>query len=210
MATWSEQYLAALRARAEVEQANLELYDYCTKLADQKAELHKKASSHAQAPREEGEPVTSPQPSLMSMGMGMRRVTSPPVARPDSPNLAQLRQDLAKAQQERGDLQTRLESVTRELETLKARGKADSKRIAQLTASVSQLTVKLRDREEELRGKAKLIENVQDENVTLNLQLNMAEEQVGKLNKDNKELVDRWMASKGKEADRMNKDSKFG
>ena len=142
--------------------------------------------------------------------MGMRRVTSPPVARPESPNLAQLRQDLAKAQQERGELQTRLESVTRELDTLKARGKADSKRIAQLTASVSQLTVKLRDREEELRGKAKLIENVQDENVTLNLQLNMAEEQLGKLNKDNKELVDRWMTSKGKEADRMNKDSKFG
>lgn len=142
--------------------------------------------------------------------MGMRRVTSPPVGRPESPNLAQLRQDLAKAQQERGELQSRLESVTRELETLKSKGRADSKRIAQLNASVSQLTVKLRDREEELRGKAKLIEDVQDENVTLNLQLNMAEERAGKLTKDNKELVDRWMASKGKEADRMNEDSKFG
>lgn len=79
----------------------------------------------------------------------------------------------------------------------------------QLSAGVSQLTIKLKDREEELRGKAKLVENVQDENVTLNLQLNMAEEQSDKLRKENKELVDRWMARMGKEADKMNERHKF-
>ncbi|KAK5239702.1 autophagy protein 16, interacts with Atg12p-Atg5p, partial [Exophiala xenobiotica] len=57
---------------------------------------------------------------------------------------------------------------------------------------------------------AKLIENVQDENVTLNLQLNMVEEHSEKLKKENKELVDRWMARMGKEADKMNEDNKFG
>jgi hypothetical protein len=40
--------------------------------------------------------------------------------------------------------------------------------------------------------------------VTLNLQLNIAEEQTEKLKEENKELVDRWMARKGKEADAMN------
>jgi len=208
MTTWRDQYLAALQGRDKVESANLDLYDYCTKLADEKAEIQKVAA--AQAPSEDDEHPISPQPSsLMGMGMGMRRVTSP-AARPDSPTVAQIRQDLAKAQQERGDLQSRLDAVQRELESLKSKAKVDNKRIAQLNASVSQLTVKLRDREEELRGKAKLIENVQDENVTLNLQLNMAEEQSDKLKKENRELVDRWMARMGKEADKMNEDNKFG
>lgn len=150
--------------------------------------------------------MTSPQPSLM--GMGLRRVTSPPI-RPDSPTLVQIRQDLAKAQQERGDLHSRLEAASRELATLKGKTKLDNKRIAQLTSTLSQLTIRLRDRDEELKGKAKLIEDVQDENVTLNLQLNMVEAQSEKLKQENKELVDRWMARMGKEADKMNEANKF-
>jgi chromosome segregation ATPase len=150
----------------------------------------------------------SPAPSVV--GRGLRRVTSPATAAEPANVTAQLRQDLTKAQQERGELQTRLDAALRELETLKGKAKVDGKRMNQLNAGLSQLTIKLKDREEELRGKAKLIENVQDENVTLNLQLNMAEEQSGKLKKENKELVDRWMARMGKEADRMNEEHKFG
>ena len=211
MATWKEQYLAALQARDAVEGANLDLYDHCTKLADEKAQLEQKARFAEQAPTSEDpavpEQVTSP-------GWGIRRVTSPST-RPDSPNstntqLAQLRQDLSKAQNERADLQTRLDAALHSLQTSKDKAKADTKRIAQLNASVSQLTTKLRDKEEELRGKAKLIENVQDENVTLNLQLNMAEEQSAKLRRENQELVDRCMARMGREADRMNEEGKFG
>lgn len=142
------------------------------------------------------------------IGYSIRRYTSPqPV--PDSNVTTQLRQDLAKAQQERGDLQLRLDTALQELQSLKTKSKTDSRKIAQLTGSVTQLTTKVRDREEELRGKAKLVENVQDENVTLNLQLNVAEEQVGKLEKENKELVDRWMAKKDEEARRMNEEGKF-
>jgi hypothetical protein len=40
--------------------------------------------------------------------------------------------------------------------------------------------------------------------ITLNLQLNMAEQRSDKLEGDNKELIDRWMAQKGQEADAMN------
>ncbi|KIY03754.1 uncharacterized protein Z520_00445 [Fonsecaea multimorphosa CBS 102226] len=218
MATWKEQYLAALQDRDRVEKANLALYEYCTKLADERAELYKKARLAEKASPSENTPV--PEPPVTSPGWGIRRVTSPSIqggTRPDSPSatatasiLAQLRQDLSKAQTERADLQSRLDTALRELETLKGKAKADSKRIAQLNASVSQLTVKLRDRDEELRGKAKLIEDVQDENVTLNLELHMAEEKAQKFQKDNQELVDRLMAIKGKEADKMNEEGKFG
>lgn len=39
----------------------------------------------------------------------------------------------------------------------------------------------------------------------LNLQLDALEKNVQKLKADNQQLIDRWMASKGLEADEMNK-----
>ena len=48
-----------------------------------------------------------------------------------------------------------------------------------------------------------------DETVSLTLQLNMAEEHSQQLRRENKELVDRWMARMGQEADAMNNESKF-
>jgi hypothetical protein len=97
---------------------------------------------------------------------------------------------------------------------------------------------RLKDRDEELRGKAKLLDvcchylqycrcmlriisrsythfapsslqDVQDELASLNLQFNMAEERAGRFQRENQELIDRWMAHKGKEADAMNEASKF-
>jgi hypothetical protein len=53
------------------------------------------------------------------------------------------------------------------------------------------------------------LKDVQDELVSLNLQFNMAEDRSKKLEKENRELVDRWMARMGKEADAMNDASKF-
>lgn len=45
--------------------------------------------------------------------------------------------------------------------------------------------------------------------VSLNLQLNMSEQKKKQLTKENKELVDRWMARMEKEADAMNDASSF-
>jgi hypothetical protein len=44
---------------------------------------------------------------------------------------------------------------------------------------------------------------------SLNLEFNMAEKKSKELQRENKELVDRWMARMGKEADAMNDASKF-
>lgn len=206
-ADWKEQYLAALKERDAVEKANVELYDFCARLADQKAELYGQVAI-VKSGEDGGKPAANPPPPPASL-VGFRRVASPP-PRPDSPSLLQIRQDLAKAQQERADLQARLDTATHELVNLRSKSKQDNKKLSQLTNSVNQLTLKLRDRDEELRGKAKLVENVQDENVTLNLQLNMAEEQQTQLKKENQELVDRWMARMGKEADMMNNEHSFG
>lgn len=53
------------------------------------------------------------------------------------------------------------------------------------------------------------VQSVQDELASLNLQLNMAEERSSKLQRENQELIDRWMARMGREADAMNEASKF-
>jgi DNA repair exonuclease SbcCD ATPase subunit len=214
MANWKNEYLAALEARDEVEKANLGFYEACnvitrscatfanmdlpdTRMADRSAQLAL-ASSSTPGPVES----TSPPPPIV--GRRAKAATEPP-----NETSLQLRADLGKAQQERADLQTRLEGATKELEKLKSRSKVDNKRINQLSTELSQLSIRVRDRDEESRGKGKLLDNVQDELVTLNLQLNMAEDEMKKLKRENKDLVDRWMRSKREEADRMNEDSRF-
>ena len=47
-------------------------------------------------------------------------------------------------------------------------------------------------------------QQVQDEMITLNLQVSMAEKERDKVKKENKELVDRWMKRMAQEADAMN------
>lgn len=54
-----------------------------------------------------------------------------------------------------------------------------------------------------------MFQDVHDETVSLTLQLNLAEEKSQKLEYENKELVDRWMARMGQEADALNDESQF-
>lgn len=45
--------------------------------------------------------------------------------------------------------------------------------------------------------------------VALGLQLNMAEERSKKLERENKELVERWMKRMGEEAEALNRESRW-
>lgn len=163
-------------------------------------------------------------------GVAKGRTTSTAASRSSSPEaLARLRQDLSEAQRTKGEQQSRLNSVTEELERLKLKSRMDAQRISELATEKATLVTRMRDRDEELREKAKLLEvlrscfgdnadhdtdihlsqNVHDETVSLTLQLNMAEERLGKLQRENKDLVDRWMARMSQEADAMNNASRF-
>ncbi|KAK5005605.1 hypothetical protein LTR28_007506 [Elasticomyces elasticus] len=68
---------------------------------------------------------------------------------------------------------------------------------------------KLKDWRDEERGKKTLVDNIQDELVSLSLQFNMAEQRAEKLKAENDQLVERWMRHKGEEAERMNEASKW-
>ena len=126
-----------------------------------------------------------------------------------SDTLATLRQDLGEAQRSRGLLEIKLQSITEELLRLKIQSSLDHKRIGEYAKEQITLARALGDRDEEIRGKAKLLEDVHDETVSLTLQLNMADERAQTLERENAELVERWMKRMGEEADEMNERSKF-
>ena len=72
--------------------------------------------------------------------------------------IAKVRQDLSEAQRSRGLMETKLQRVTEELKKLKIQSSLDRKRISELTKEKTILTTGLRDRDEELKVKTKLLE----------------------------------------------------
>ncbi|CAL5871108.1 uncharacterized protein PFLUO_LOCUS5354 [Penicillium psychrofluorescens] len=208
MPHWREEYAAALAARDRREQANGALYDAYTKLAD-------RTSALAAAPRATG---PSPPTAHKVSSEAQRSIPSPITTKKQlsaepGTHLTDLlnatRTDLSEAQRSRSELQDRLNRITTEVEKLRKKSGQDGRRISALESERVHLQLRLKDRDEELRGKAKLLEDFQDEMATLNLQLNMAEERSTRFQRENQELVDRWMARMGQEAEAMNDASKF-
>ena len=77
----------------------------------------------------------------------------------DIPNTSsRWKDDLVEAQKKRAELEADLKRVNTEAQKLQNQGRVDSKRIGDLTLENSTLGTKLRDRAEELKGKAKLLD----------------------------------------------------
>jgi len=123
--------------------------------------------------------------------------------------LTTLRADLATTQKARSTLQTQLTDLTAELSAVSIQQRSSQNQVTALTKQVLETERKLQDRDEELRGKSKMVEQAQDEMVALELQFNLAEQRSEKLEKENKELVERWMKRMGEEAERVNRDSRW-
>jgi chromosome segregation ATPase len=123
----------------------------------------------------------------------------------DAATLASLRADLSAAQQARSTLESKVASLTK----LKQQNTTQAQLLEARNKEIALLRRSLNDRNEEVSEGKKLVEQVQDEMISLNLQLNMAEEKADKLDLENKDLVKRWMKKMGEEADRMNDQSKW-
>ncbi|KAJ4855308.1 autophagy protein 16 (ATG16) domain-containing protein [Trichoderma breve] len=192
MPNWRDEYLSSLRESELNSPVNMELVQACSQMADRISSLEaEKLALEAHI-----------------AGLGNNRSKSPSLqpseAAANDPGVAQLRLDLAEALRSRGVAETRLRTAEEELEKLRSKTKQDSKAIRDLTGERTTLATKVNDREYELREKRKLVENVQDEMIALNLQLSMAEKERDRLKKENSELIDRWMKRMGQEADAMN------
>lgn len=204
MPSWQDEYLGALQQRDRYEKANEKLYENYAKLADRTATLQQ-ATLRETLPIQVESKSASPKPPDRKASKGKDAHGIPALGDP----IAKVRQDLSEAQRSRGLMETRLQSVTEELQKLKIQSSLDSQRIRELTKESATFARGLKDRNEELKGKAKFLEDMHDETVSLTLQLNMADERSQKLEKENKELVDRWMKRMAQEADAMNDKSKF-
>ncbi|KKY27796.1 putative autophagy protein [Diplodia seriata] len=227
---WLSDYATALRARDLREKAQEAHINAYTKLADRTARLEAERSTAAQPPPTPTPTAASPQPQATKNKPSPSRFgRSSPAASPSDPDpsdgggvgggggagagagaVSRLRADLAATQTSRASLQTALAGATDALAGLRARAARDERGLADLRAARAQLERKLRDRESEIKGKNRLVEEVQDELVSVNLQLNMAEQRSEELERENKELVDRWMKYKREEAERINTQSNWG
>lgn len=129
------------------------------KLADRTAKLQNAPHQFeaAPSPQPDAKPA-SPKPQDRKAGPKLRDATGSPGPAPNSDVLVRVRQDLSEAQRSRGLIETRLQSVTEDLQKLKVQSSLDSKRIRDLTKESTTLTRGLKDRDEELKGKAKLVE----------------------------------------------------
>ncbi|KAJ5488972.1 Autophagy protein 16 [Penicillium diatomitis] len=213
MPHWRDEYLAALAVRDQREKANLTLYDAYTRLADRTAQLASQREPHGDTGQGRLTSVSAGetlQANVSSAGSGLRR--QPPAETGPSPTelLKATRADLSEAQRSRGELQDQVRRLSIELEKLRKKTGRDVRRLDAMESEKALLSTRLKDRDEELREKTKLLEqDFQAELASLNLEFNMAEKRSKELQRENEELVDRWMARMGKEADAMNDANKF-
>ncbi|KAI4091605.1 MAG: hypothetical protein L6R37_007701 [Teloschistes peruensis] len=184
MASWRRDYVSALEARDRSEKSQKTIYDAYTKLADRTSTTG----------------ITHPRSNITPPGTSSSPAhhnTNNPSPQRAEETLAATRRNLIEAQRSRALLQTRVDDASTSLQRLRLQSSVEKKRLEELTQEKVVLSQRLRDREEELRGKAKLLE------------LNMAEDRARKLRDENENLVKRWMERVGKEADAMNEASRF-
>ncbi|CCF42730.1 autophagy protein 16 [Colletotrichum higginsianum] len=195
MSDWRSEYLASIREQEKNNPVNLEIVQLCSQLSDRVAAL--------EAEKEVLRSKITPDDRKLSEKPNTT-AAAVPIDPSSDPNVAQLQLQLAEALRSNGTLKDRAKAAEDELQALRSKTKEDARKMRSLAAESTALTTKLRDREHELREKRKLVENVQDEMITMNLQMSMAEQERDKVKKENKELVDRWMKRMAQEAEAMN------
>lgn len=123
---------------------------------------------------------------------------------------ARTRADLAHTLTQKTHLESRLRATTHDRDRLLSISKTQQQSLAALTAERDTLARKVRDQASELRGKKELLQQVQDEMLALEMELNASNAARAKLNKENKDLVERWMVRVAGEANAMNSRNERG
>ncbi|KAF2758902.1 autophagy protein 16 [Pseudovirgaria hyperparasitica] len=202
MTSWLREYSSALEARDAQEHGNSHIIRSYTKLADRVCELETAAAT-----------ATPPLPPISTSPPKGRQASvkaqSPSPGPLDKDAVSRIRSDLQNTQRARQTLQSQLSSATSTVTSLRSQLAAQGSQVAQLARTKELLERKVKDRNEEIKGKGRLATEAQDEMVALQLQLNVLEKQNEDLKKENQMLVQRWMTEMGQRAEKMNLDSKW-
>ncbi|KAH6625231.1 autophagy-related protein 16 [Boeremia exigua] len=195
------EYLSALDARDARERAHEAYIHAYTKLADRTAAQARPtaADDDDDGPARDS---TKASDSTKTIKAASRGKSSP--APPDAAALTQLRAELAATQKTRAGLEAELSTVAATLAGLQAADAQQKQRISQLEKHRAHLERRGKDKQEELKGKGRFVEEIQDEMVAMNLQLNMTEQENARLKTENEELTRRWVSKMEDEARRMN------
>jgi len=141
------------------------------KLADLAASLSKQLASRPE------HPSTVPAAATTTSG-DSRTPSTPTTTQSQDPDIISgLRTDLASAQATRTTLTNELASLSTTLTSLQASLTRTSTTANSLAREKALLERKLRDRDEELREKRKMLEGVLDEVVALTMQVNLLEQE---------------------------------
>ena len=131
---------------------------------------------------------------------------------PESQDETQLTADLADARRSLASLQARVRTAEDEVLRLRAKSQRDGRAVSELTRQKNSLSVRIRDKEDELVQKGEHLRRVQDDILSLEIETTQAQRQkeeykkkAGELKRDNEDLVRRWMKRKEEEADSHNK-----
>jgi chromosome segregation ATPase len=188
--------------------ANTAIID--TALADRTAQLSRlqpQPASKPASPSPQSSQIPTSKERTGTPTKGSSKDSEPTAAASDL--LSTLRAELSATQKARATLQAQLSDLTTQLSAFSTQQKVSQSQVATLSKQVLDAERKLQDRDEELRGKSKMVEQAQDEMVALELQFNLAEQRSEKLERENKELVERWMKRMGEEAEKVNRDSRW-
>jgi chromosome segregation ATPase len=199
-----QQYMANVEATQRRDHADAEIINHYTQLADRKiaAEARSRALDAELADLRASSSQTQPQDAKSKAWASKKTPASTEPPEPTNAT-AQLRQQLAEAQKARALLETEVAK----LPGLQSSNASQNRQLITLEKEILSLKRRIGDKDEEIREKQKLAERVQDDMISLTLEVNMAEERAGRLQKENKELVDRWMKEMGSRADTQNKES---
>lgn len=118
--------------------------------------------------------------------------------------------------QENEELKVHLKSTKEENKLTKEQSKLNKTEVlklrkenSSLNKAVTRLTDKLNNQTEEYYHKNKSIELINDEIVSLSIQNNLLTDKLEKLEKENGDLVQRWIEKVKSDADKMNETNAF-
>ncbi|KAH8672622.1 autophagy-related protein 16 [Tricladium varicosporioides] len=193
--TWRNEYMQALKERDTKEKGGYERID------DDLIEAFTQLLAHTAALQAQVDSVHSSTPESKPRDPAIN-TQSTTLSSPESD--FQTKKDLAEALRSNTKLQTRLQAAEAELASLKMKTTGDARSIRDITRERDAVSRRLKDKEDELRQKTKMFNDAQDEMISLNLQLNMSEQNAKRVKAENKELIERWLIHKGQEAEAMN------
>lgn len=128
-----------------------------SQLVDRVASLEAEKNLLAQKLASPSPSSQSPNPSSSDAAPSATTTTDNPSSATAGPSPAELKRDLAEALRSKGQLEAKLKTSTAELQKLRTKTKTDDKGLHDLTAERNTLATKLKDRNEELVGKTKLL-----------------------------------------------------